>query len=519
MRPFRNAPIRVKLTLLLVGVVSIALLLSYAVFVVNDVRMIQEATRNHLSALADVVGSNTTAALNFTNAESAAEVLGSLKLEPTVVYARLYDERGDPFAEYPGPTGVHRTPPPLPAGETFLTQDGYLHVFQPIMQEGQSIGTIYLQASRAALYGQLRQYAIIVVAGMSLSLAIMVVVATRLQRVISRPIQHLVDAAQTVSAKADYSTRVMKESDDELGVLCEAFNSMLSQIQQRDAELAQHRQNLEQLVQERTQSLEHKTAELEDSNSELIRSNTELQQFAFIASHDLQEPLRKVQAFGDLLVNKYQDKIDDEGRDYLKRMQTAATRMRALIDGLLSYSRIASKGQPFTSVNLHSVLQNVLSDLESRIEQTGGKVECDGLPTIEADALQMQQLLQNLIGNGLKFCHPDVPPLVTIRSRPYRNNGQSRRSTSGLASEECEITVQDNGVGFDQQFAERMFQPFQRLHGRDQFEGTGMGLAICRKIVERHGGRISGTSPPGQGAAFVITLPVTQSFRTTGTKS
>jgi signal transduction histidine kinase len=190
--------------------------------------------------------------------------------------------------------------------------------------------------------------------------------------------------------------------------------------------------------------------------------------------------------------------------------------MRALIDGLLSYSRIATKGQPFTPVDLHSVLQSVLGDLESRLEQTGGKVEFNGLPTIEADALQMQQLLQNLIGNGLKFHPADAPPRVTIQCRTYCANGELRKSTLGEATELCEITVRDNGVGFDQQYAERLFQPFQRLHGRDQFEGTGMGLAICRKIVERHGGSISGTSSPGQGATFVITLPVVQPSRITG---
>jgi light-regulated signal transduction histidine kinase (bacteriophytochrome) len=234
--------------------------------------------------------------------------------------------------------------------------------------------------------------------------------------------------------------------------------------------------------------------------SRLEQSNRELQEFASVASHDLQEPLRKIQAFGDRLQARCGAALDEQGRDYLCRLQNAAGRMRILIDDLLTFSRVTSKGQPFLRVDLNAVAREVHSDLEARVQLSGGRVELGELPVIQADPLQMRQLLQNLIGNALKFHRPDVPPVVTIRGELL----SSGNGCSGL----CRLTVQDNGIGFDEKYLSRLFHVFQRLHGRGEYEGTGMGLAICRRIVERHGGSITAHSVPGQGAAFIVTLPV-----------
>ncbi len=236
---------------------------------------------------------------------------------------------------------------------------------------------------------------------------------------------------------------------------------------------------------------------------ELQRSNRELQQFALIASHDLQEPLRKIQAFGDRLQAQSSDALGESGRDHVQRMQSAAARMRTLIDGLLSFARVTSKAQPFQPVDLVTVAQQVISDLEGRIAQSRGKVEIGALPVIEADALQMRQLLQNLIGNGLKFHRSGTAPAVRIEAQLVGEDDASPKSV-------CELIVQDNGIGFEQDDAERIFDVFQRLHGRQEYEGTGMGLAICRRIVERHGGAIAARSKPGRGATFIVTLPATQ---------
>jgi two-component system, LuxR family, sensor kinase FixL len=234
--------------------------------------------------------------------------------------------------------------------------------------------------------------------------------------------------------------------------------------------------------------------------SQLEQSNRELEDFASVASHDLQEPLRKILTFGDRLQATCGEKLTDEGHDYLRRMLNAAQRMQVLIDDLLTLARVTTKGQSFRQVNLSTILSGVLSDLEVRIQQVNGQITADPLPTIEADPLQMRQLLQNLVSNSLKF-HGESPPHIQIKSSTFVGTN---------AQPQCQITITDNGIGFDDIYRDRIFTMFQRLHSRHTYEGTGVGLAICRKIVQRHGGHITATSKPGQGATFVITLPICQ---------
>lgn len=241
---------------------------------------------------------------------------------------------------------------------------------------------------------------------------------------------------------------------------------------------------------------------LEIYNRKLEASNRELEEFAYVASHDLQEPLRKIMAFGDRLRSKYTIVLDEGGRDYLTRMQNAAARMQSLISDLLNLSRISTRGQPFELVELQAIVTDVLRDLETTIEQQGGTVVVSTLPTLAADPVQMRQLFQNLIGNALKFHEPGTAPFVKITSR--LEHGES------AAYPIYAIAVADHGIGFEEKYIDRIFQPFQRLHGAQRYEGTGMGLAICRRIVERHGGAINATSQPGLGATFTISLPVRQ---------
>jgi PAS domain S-box-containing protein len=232
---------------------------------------------------------------------------------------------------------------------------------------------------------------------------------------------------------------------------------------------------------------------------ELTRSNEELQQFAFIASHDLQEPLRKIKAFGDRLKTTCGHILPPQANDYLERMLNATQRMQALIEDLLILSRVTTRAQPFVPVDLLQITQEVLSDLEVLIQQSGGKIELGNLPIIDADPLQIRQLLQNLIGNALKFHLPNKVPTVGI---------YSEMATDENGKEICRLSVEDNGIGFDPKYCDRIFQVFQRLHGRSEYEGTGIGLAICRKIVERHQGSLTAQSQPGQGAKFIVTLPI-----------
>jgi light-regulated signal transduction histidine kinase (bacteriophytochrome) len=246
---------------------------------------------------------------------------------------------------------------------------------------------------------------------------------------------------------------------------------------------------------------------LREFATQLERSNRELQDFAYVASHDLQEPLRKIIVFGERLKEKAADRFDPETLDFLQRTQKAATRMQTLINDLLSFSRVTTKAQPFTRVDLAQTAHEVMEDLESRIETTEGRVELGSLPIIDADPLQMRQLIQNLVGNALKFRQPGVPPVVKIEARVF--SGVLPQAPPGTADEKlCELTVSDNGIGFDEKYLDRIFNVFQRLHTRNEYEGTGMGLAIAKKITLHHGGAITARSAPGRGAAFIITLPV-----------
>lgn len=244
-------------------------------------------------------------------------------------------------------------------------------------------------------------------------------------------------------------------------------------------------------------ALKNAEAAMKANAKELERKNVELDNFASIASHDLREPLRKVQSFVNLLMSRCGRSLDDQGRDYLRRMQNAAAHMQALIESLLAFSRVTTKSGPVQEINLRKVAEEALSNLEVQIEETKGVVQVDSLPTVRVDRLQMVQLFQNLIGNALKFHREGVPPHVKI----YSPGGDEKNPAS------VEICVEDNGIGFDEKYLGRIFAPFERLHGKEQYHGVGMGLAICMKIVERHSGTITARSTIGAGSTFIVALP------------
>lgn len=254
------------------------------------------------------------------------------------------------------------------------------------------------------------------------------------------------------------------------------------------AELRHLNETLEQRVAQRTAELQRRTIELE-------RSNAELEQFAYVASHDLQEPLRMVASYVQLLARNYSGKLDADADEFIGYAVSGATRMQQLITDLLKFSRIGTRAKPFAKASAASALEVALQNLELTIAEKRAQVTFDALPEVIADTTQLVLLFQNLLGNALKFCRERVPVVHIAAAR----NGQ-----------EWVFSVRDNGIGIDSQYFERIFVIFQRLNAREQYEGTGMGLAICRKIVERHGGRLWVESTPGQGSTFSFSIPDAQ---------
>ncbi|HEV2437263.1 MAG TPA: ATP-binding protein [Verrucomicrobiae bacterium] len=255
------------------------------------------------------------------------------------------------------------------------------------------------------------------------------------------------------------------------------------------------------------EALHQSEEKLRQLAAQLERSNRELADFAYVASHDLQEPLRKIIVFGERL-KELNASLAPESADYLNRVQKAAGRMQVLINDLLAFSRVTTKAQPFTTVNLAEAAGGVLEDLEGRIELVKGRVELGALPVIDAEPLQMRQLLQNLIGNALKFRRPEVAPMVKVEAQiiPHPDSPEQKL---------CRLTVSDNGIGFEEKYLDRIFNAFQRLHTRNEYEGTGMGLAIVRKIALYHGGDITARSQPGEGSTFILTVPAVHPRKST----
>ncbi len=230
----------------------------------------------------------------------------------------------------------------------------------------------------------------------------------------------------------------------------------------------------------------------------LENSNRELQDFIFVASHDLQEPLRKIQSYGNFLLDETKGSLSEAASVYLARIQTAAKRMSGLIEDLLQLTRVTTKAKPFELVNVSEIVGEVQADLELKLRETGGKIMIGELPELEADPTQMRQLFQNLISNALKYRKADVAPVVMVQGKADEGKGW------------CRVLVRDNGIGFDPKYSEKIFNIFQRLHANDEYEGTGIGLAICRKVVERHSGTITARGEVGKGAEFEIVLPIKQ---------
>ena len=274
------------------------------------------------------------------------------------------------------------------------------------------------------------------------------------------------------------------------------FNGTLQDItEQNRVEIKQQlaRRQIEQVVAERTRDLAERTDALAEANKNLERSNAELSQFAHIASHDLQEPIRKVVTYAGMLQDSPVD-MGEQTKQYIQKIATASKRMQVLIRDILTYSELSRRSPTFEPVNLQTIVEEMQIEFELLIEQKNARLQYHDLPTIYAIPLQMTQLFSNLISNALKYSSADRPPLITI--------------TFCIRDQQIDIDIHDNGIGFDQQYADHIFSIFQRLHRKTEYSGTGIGLAMCKRIAQNHQGNITATSEPGQGATFHITFPL-----------
>ena len=480
MLPMVGRSVRRKLMLVVLATTFAALAVSAIALVAYDLRTYKKSLLDDLATQANILGLVSASALAFDDPRAAQENLATLRLRPRIIAAAIYTAQGSLFASYlRGDSAEENLPAALP--DEGYRVDGYqISLVKRIPAGNDLIGSVYLRA-RYDLRERLTDYAAIIGTVMLISLAVAFLMSVWLQGAITKPILAVTEVARQVMARRDFSLRVRKTTDDEIGYLVEAFNDMLAEIARRaEALQASHR------------SIETANQELASQATELKRSNADLEKFAYVASHDLQEPLRMVSGFADLLQRRYRGQLDKDAHEFITYMIDGAARMRRLVDDLLALSRVATRGGNFVEFEAQAALQHTLSNLHVAISESGASITHDPLPKVTADPGQLEQLLQNLIGNALKF-HSGQPPRVHVGVRD--------------AGDHWEFSVRDDGIGLDPQYADRIFEIFQRLHAKDEYPGTGIGLAICKKIVERHRGRIWVESEEGKGATFYFTIP------------
>lgn len=475
---FRDIPIQRKLMRVIILISGAVLLVTSIAFFLYEFYMFRKTTREKLSTIGKIIAANSTAALAFDNREDAKEILAALKAEPHIVAAVLYDLKGDPFVQYPSGLDKH-TYPARPGSEGYRFLHSRLQGFQPVLEDGRQLGTLYLESDLGDMFQRFRLYGILAAAVLTLSFSLAWLLSRVLQRSISQPILALAETARLISDQKDYSVRAVKTGKDELGSLTDAFNNMLVQIQAQNRALTRFNQNLEQKVRDRTAQLEG--------------ANKELEAFSYSISHDLRAPLRGIIGFATILEEDYSSKLDDEARRITAVIRNNTLKMGRLIDDLLTFARMGrkdiEKSTIPTTALVNEVIQEILpADKNGHIQWIIGEV-----PDVKGDINAIRQVWVNLVSNAVKYSANREKPLIEIGS--YRQE------------KEIAFFVKDNGVGFDEKYKDKLFKVFQRLHSADDFEGTGVGLAIVEKIISKHDGKVWVEAALNHGACFYFSLP------------
>jgi signal transduction histidine kinase len=474
---------RVRAVILLAT--CIVLVATAAVFAVYEVISFKAQLARNVSTLAAIVAESSAAALAFESPDSTTDILYSLRAEPDIMAAVLYDSAGEVFATFPA-----RLPramlPQISRREGYAFSERELTVVQPVNQEGKRVGTLFIRYSLQGLYDRLANYGFLLGIVLAGSLAGAFLLSTVLQRRITEPILALASTARTIAQQGNYNLRAEKLSMDEVGALTDSFNHMLEQIRQRERELvtaheelAQHQQRLERTVAERTAALRDTVQQLET--------------FSYSIAHDMRAPLRTMNNFAAFLCSEEADKLSDTGRDYLNRIMLGAERLDALIKDVLDYSRVSKGEAAIEPVVVSEVIASTIREYPD-LNAGAARIEIrEPLPRVMGNASLLRQCMSNLLGNALKFVPSDRVPKVVVRAEKVGNSAR--------------IWVEDNGIGIPAAERKDLFGLFHRLSTSAGFPGTGVGLATVKRAVERMNGSIGVESEAGSGSRFWIELP------------
>jgi len=426
------------------------------------------------------------ASFKFLDFTALTQSVEGMKKNPDLAYLGIFDEQDSLISSYNPEHQKLDLPASIHNNELFHIGD-ICFTSTPIHFEKETFGNLIIGYSLKNVHQQMQAAQTRTLLVCMTILLIGTLITVTLSQILTKDIIKLKDAAQKFSP-GETIPPISTESNDEVGELCTAYNHLIDEINY----VVNH--------------LEKKSAALQKQTKELEIRNIELKDFIYIASHDFHEPLRKIVTFGDRLESYLLDTdpefSNQKGSEYLTRMRNASLRMGTLISDLLDYSKVIAQTDPeFQPIKLDDVIQQVLLDLEIKIRKSKAEIRLERLPEIEIHPFQMQQVFLNLIGNSLKFKKAGISPVIEITSEPM--NGSKNNSA-------CKIYVKDNGIGFNQKYMERAFKPLERLVGRSEFEGSGMGLSICQRIIERHRGTITAKSSLGEGSTFIIELPIKQ---------